>query len=63
MDRFDEYLSLYKERYGDFGPSMSSSYEKHPYDSGCGCWECQLVELREYKKSSTVPIGVPERPL
>lgn len=54
---YEEYLRLYYERYGDSGPSISSSCKgsvaaDSPFPvPHCGCWECQLVELRKWNKS------------
>jgi hypothetical protein len=47
---FDEYRSLYKKRYGEQGPSISSGGEHHtPDPENCGCWHCQLVALRTWQ--------------
>ena len=43
---YDEYLRLYRERYGDSGPSWSSSCNGKGGDD-CGCWTCHLQELRK----------------
>ena len=57
MTKFEEYWQLYKERYGNSGPSISSSCKgsvaaDSPFPvPHCGCWECQLVELRKKGKS------------
>lgn len=57
MTEFEEYIQLYKERYGSSGPSFSSgcSKENIVVDSPfkCGCWKCHLLELREWKKSQS----------
>jgi len=43
---FNEYLRLYKERYGDSGPSISSSCGGKN-KKNCGCWTCHLQKLRK----------------
>ena len=50
MVEFDEFWELYKERYGDSGPSVSATSCPHRPSPKCGCWQCQLKELRKWKK-------------
>ena len=53
MTEYEEYIKLYYERYGDSGPSISISALKHKANpEECGCYECQLIELREWKKEN-----------
>ena len=59
MTEFEEYRQLYKEQYGDSGPSMSlfckgSVAADSPFPvPHCECWKCQFVELRKWKKSQS----------
>ena len=55
MDKitFEEFKRLYDERYGIHGPSISSSCEGKNNSAECGCWVCQTLELRKWKKSQS----------
>lgn len=48
---YDEFLKLYYAKWGDNGPSISSVHRNFKgYRDNCGCWKCQLIELKEVKK-------------
>lgn len=49
---FNEYALLYGDRYGNSGPSMSSSCEGRNKAEKCGCWKHHLIKLRKWALSS-----------